>query len=109
MYAIRSYYGIVDVFVAAVARRQPFLLGTPVGVDFRMPDIVAAETETEGLQAHGFVGDVAGQDNEVGPGDLVAVLLLDRPQQAPGLVEVAVVRPAVERGEALVAGRNNFV
>ena len=30
------------------------------------------------------------------------VLLLDRPQQAPRLVEVAVVRPAVERGEALL-------
>ena len=34
---------------------------------------------------------------------LLAVLLLDRPQQAPRLVEIAVVRPAVERGEALLA------
>ena len=30
-------------------------------------------------------------------------LLLDRPQQPPRLVEVAVVRPAVERSEALLA------
>ena len=32
-----------------------------------------------------------------------AVLLLDRPQQAARLVEVDVVGPAVERGEALLA------
>jgi hypothetical protein len=47
-------------------------------------------------------GDVAGEDHQVGPGDLVAVLLLDRPEQAARLVEVAVVRPAVERREALL-------
>jgi hypothetical protein len=54
--------------------------------------------------AHRLVGDVAGEDDQVGPADLVAVLLLDRPQQAARLVEVDVVRPGVERGEALVAG-----
>ena len=32
----------------------------------------------------------------------LAILLLDRPQQAPCLVQVHVVRPAVERGEALL-------
>src|SRR6185503_3457000 len=36
-------------------------------------------------------------------GDLLAVLLLDRPEQAAGLVEVGVVGPAVERGEPLAA------
>ena len=46
---------------------------------------------------------VAGEDHQVGPRDLVAVLLLDRPQQATGLVEVAVVGPAVQRREALLA------
>ena len=34
---------------------------------------------------------------------VAAVLLLDRQQQAAGLVQVGVVRPAVERGEALRA------
>jgi hypothetical protein len=48
---------------------------------------------------------VAGEDHQVGPGDLVAVFLLDRPQQAARLVEVAVVRPAVERRKALRAPR----
>ena len=69
-----------------------------------MPDVFAAEAEAEGLQAHRLVGDVAGEDDQVGPAELVAVFLLDRPQQAAGLVEVDVVRPGVERREALVAG-----
>jgi hypothetical protein len=69
-----------------------------------MPDVLAAEGEAEGLQAHRLIGDVAGQDDQVGPADLVAVLLLDRPEQAARLVEVGVVRPGVERREALVAG-----
>jgi hypothetical protein len=47
---------------------------------------------------------VAGEDHQVGPGNLLAVLLLDRPEQAAGLVEVAVVGPAVDRRETLVAG-----
>jgi hypothetical protein len=67
-----------------------------------MPDVLAAEGEAEGLQAHGLVGDVAGEDDQVGPAELVAVLLLDRPEQAARLVEVAVVRPGVQRREALL-------
>ena len=54
-------------------------------------------------EAHRLQRDVAGEDQQVGPGDLLAVLLLDRPQQPAGLVEVRVVGPAVERGEALRA------
>ena len=50
-------------------------------------------------KAHG-----AGSEALVGPGQLLAVLLLHRPEQAAGLVEVAVVRPRVQRGEALRAG-----
>ena len=46
---------------------------------------------------------VAGEDEQVGPGELLAVLLLDRPQQPARLVEAGVVRPAVERREALGA------
>jgi hypothetical protein len=51
-----------------------------------------------------LVGHVAGEDDQVGPGDLVAVLLLDRPEQAARLVEAGIVRPGVQRREALVAG-----
>src|SRR5208337_4748883 len=48
-------------------------------------------------------GDVARENHKVGPGDFAAVFLLDRPQQAPRLVEVRVVRPAADRREALLA------
>src|SRR3546814_20334309 len=43
-------------------------------------------------------------DRRVAPRALLAVCLLHRPQQAAGLVEVAVVGPAVERREPLVTG-----
>ena len=64
----------------------------------------ATAAEAEGLEAHRLERAVAGQDHQVGPGDLVAVLLLDGPQQPARLVEVAVVGPAVDRREALIAG-----
>src|SRR5207253_11021901 len=90
--------------VAAVALvAAPGLLRAPVDL-LRLPDVGATEAEPERLEPHRLRGEVAGQDQEVGPGDLVAVLLLDRPEQAAGLVEVGVVRPAVEGGEALLAG-----
>jgi hypothetical protein len=66
-------------------------------------DIGAAAAEAEGRAAHRLDRDIAGQDEQVRPAELGAVLLLDRPQEAPRLVEIAVVRPAVERGEALLA------
>ena len=90
--------------IGLVTGGQPLALGTPVDILFRFPDIGTATGKTEGLEAHGFQGDVTGQDEQVGPGNLAAVFLLDRPQQTAGLVQVAVVRPAVERGKALVAG-----
>src|SRR5262249_58725597 len=77
-------------------------LGTPVEL-LGLPDVGAAAGETEGLEAHRVERDVAGENHQVGPGELAAVLLLDRPQQPARLVEVGVVRPAVERREALLA------
>ena len=62
----------------------------------------AAAGEAEGAEAHRLQRHVAGEDQQVGPADLLAVLLLDRPQQAARLVDVDVVGPAVERGEALL-------
>ena len=79
------------------------LLGPPVDVLIRLPDVLATAAEAEGLEAHRFERDVAGEDQQVGPRDLTAVLLLDRPEQATRLVQVDVVRPAVERREALLA------
>ena len=44
-----------------------------------------------------------GEDHQVGPGNLAAILLLDRPKEPARLVEADVVRPTVERREALLA------
>ena len=95
----------LEVPVAAVAPvAQPLDLGAPVDVLFGLPDVLAPAGETERPESHRFQGAVAGQDHEVGPRDLPAVLPLDRPEQHACLVEVAVVGPAIERREALRAG-----
>ena len=77
------------------------MFGAPEDVFLRDPDVGTATGEAEGLEAHRLERDRAGEDHEIGPGDLLAVLLLDRPEQAAGLIERDVVRPAVERSEAL--------
>src|SRR5690606_27212088 len=82
---------------------QPGGLAAPVDVLIRFPGVFAAGAEAEGTEAARLQRDVAGEDHQVGPGNLLPVLLLDRPQQAPGLVQAAVVRPGIERGEALLA------
>ncbi len=95
---------VLEVALAGVAlvSAEPGLLAAPVHVLVGFPGVLAAGTEAEGAEAHGFQCHVAGEDQQVGPGDGLAVLLLDRPQQAPRLVDVHVVGPAVERREALL-------
>src|SRR5262249_20134161 len=66
------------------------------------PGVFATATETEGLEAHRFEGNVARQDDQVGPGNLAAVLLLDRPKEPARLIQANVVRPTVEWREALL-------
>ena len=92
----------MELTLAAVALvAEPGAFWTPEQF-LGLPGVGPAAGEAEGLEAHGLQRDVADEDEEVGPGDGLAVLLLDRPQQAAGLVEVGVVRPAVERREALL-------
>src|SRR6202022_1507964 len=90
-------------FAAVAFVPQPGPLGTPVEL-FGFPDIGAAAAEPERLEAHRLPRDVARENHQVGPGGFPAVFLLDRPQQAARLVEVGVIRPTVERREALLAG-----
>ena len=71
---------------------------------FRLPHVGAAAGKTESLEAHRLERDIAGENVEIGPGNLAAVFLLDRPQQAARFVEVGVVRPRIERREALLSG-----
>ena len=91
----------LSLLVAAIGS-QPLALGAPVHV-FRLPGVNTAAGEAQGLEAHRVHGHRAGEDQQVGPGNLAAVFLLDRPEQAVRLVQVGVVRPTVERGEALQA------
>src|SRR6185369_9528823 len=60
---------------------QPGRLRAPVDVLLGLPGVDPATAETERRETHRLQGDVAGEDHEVGPGDLPAVLLLDRPHQ----------------------------
>ncbi len=100
---LHSRERIGELAIAAVARvLEPRRLVAPV--DFRrLPHVLAPAAEPERLEPHGLEGDVTGEDHQVGPRDLPAVLLLDRPQQATRLVEIGVVGPAVERRESLLA------
>jgi hypothetical protein len=82
---------------------QPLALAAPVHVLVGLPGVGPATGEAQGLEAHGFQGHIARKNHEVSPGNPVAVLLLDRPQQTARLVQAHVVGPAVERGEALLA------
>ena len=89
--------------VAAIALvSQPGVLRTPEDV-LGLPDVGPAETEAKRFEAHRFISHIAGQDQQIRPRDLLAVLLLDGPEQPARLVEIGVVRPAVEGGKALLA------
>src|ERR1043166_5629153 len=81
---------------------KPGVLGPPE--DFvGLPAVLTPEAEAECFEAHRFISTVAGEDDQVGPGDLVAVLLFHRPEQPARLVEAFVVGPAVEGSKALHA------
>ena len=95
---------VLEVSVARVALvTQPLYFFAPVDVPFRLPDVCSPTTEAKGLETHRLQRAVAGEDNQVGPGYLVAVFLLNWPQQAARFVEVGVVGPAIERRKALGA------
>ena len=97
--------GILEVPVARVALvAEPGLLLAPVDILLGLPDVNTPAAVAEGLEAHRFERAISREDHQVGPGDLLAVLALDRPQQAARLVEVGVVGPAVERREPLRSG-----
>ncbi|MNM59154.1 hypothetical protein D3C81_703990 [compost metagenome] len=101
-HAVVLFHALRAVLVTHIAA-EPGGLAAPVHVLVRLPGIGTAAGKAERLEAHRFQCDVAGQDQQVGPGNGLAILLLDRPQQASRLVQADVVRPAVERREALLA------
>ena len=62
----------------------------------RLPRIFPAAGKAERLESHVLKRNVADQHKKVGPRDLASVFLLDRPEQASGLIEICVIRPAVK-------------
>src|SRR6185312_10387328 len=89
-------------FAAVALITEPCPFGAPIQL-FRLPDIGASAAEAERFEAHRLQRDVARQNHQVGPGEFSSVLLLDRPEQTARLVEVRIVRPGVERREALLS------
>ena len=96
---------IVPGFALAVAvvAAQPRRLAAPIHIAIRLPRVFTPSGEPQRFEAHGFERDVARENHQVGPGDLPTILLLDRPEQAPRLIQAHVVRPTVERRETLLA------
>ena len=81
---------------------KPGSFVTPVHVQIRFPDVFATGTKTKGAEARIFQRDVTRQDVEICPGNFLTIFLLHRPQQAARFIEADVIRPGVERREALL-------
>ena len=78
---VRSREGLFQLTgLIAFFGAEPDIFRAPVNIFGGFPDIGATAGETESFEAHGFQGDVTGQDHQVGPGDLAAVFFLDGPQ-----------------------------
>ena len=72
--------GILEVpFTGVALVAKPLVLGAPVDVVLRLPDVRASPAETERLEAHRLERAVAREDHQIRPGELAAVFLLDRP------------------------------
>src|SRR5205823_2923289 len=83
---------------------EPFVFRSPVNVQGGLKDVLTAAGETERLESHRLQGTIAGEYHQIGPGDFVAIFLLDGPKQSSGLVDTDIVGPAIERCEANSAG-----
>ena len=90
---------------------EPLLLDSPVHVGLGSEGVHPSASEPQRLDAlevvahHALDRDVSGEYDEVGPGELRAVLLLDRPQDhVAGLVKIGIVRPRVQGREPDVSG-----
>ena len=59
---------------------QPGGFFAPVHIHIRFPDIFTSGTKAEGTESGIFQRDVARQNVEVGPGDLLTIFLFNRPQ-----------------------------
>src|SRR6266566_7864234 len=88
--------------VSDVAAEPPFF-GSPIDILIGFPNILPTAAETECFESHRFERDVPGEDHQVGPRNLAAILLFDRPEKAPRFIQTDVIRPTVQWSEALLA------
>src|SRR6201987_3720928 len=87
--------------VSDVAAEPPFF-GSPIDILIGLPNILATAAETECFESHRFERNVPGEDHQIGPRNLAAILLFDRPEKAPRFIKTHVVRPTVDRSETLL-------
>src|SRR6185369_5586160 len=71
---------------------EPCFFGPPENF-VGLPAVLSPKAEAEGLEAHGLISTVAGENYQIGPRDFVAVLLFYWPEQPPRLVEARIVGP----------------
>src|SRR3546814_13924208 len=81
---------------------HPFVFAAPIDVAFRLKHIGAAAAEAEHGAAHALDRDIAGQDEQVGPAALVAIILLDRPHKATRHVGLSVFGSSIARRHTLL-------
>ena len=81
---------------------DPLVFRAPVNVALGLEHVGAAAAEAQHRPAHVLDRHIAGEDQQVGPGQVLPVFLLDRPKEPAGLVEVAIVGPGIEGSEALL-------
>ena len=94
--------GIGQLAVAAVALvAEPGRFWSPVDAVLGLPGVLSSTREAVGRKAHRLECAVTREDQQVGPRDLLAVLLFDGPEQSTSLIEADVVGPTVERRESL--------
>ena len=82
---------------------QPGFFITPVYVEIRFPDIFTTSTKAEGAEAGVFQRHVTREDKQVGPGNFLAIFLLDWPQQTTRFIKAYVVRPGVQWCKTLLS------
>ena len=73
--------GICEIALARIAfvGSHPGCFKSPVDVEVWLPNIGTSAGEAKRLEAHRFHGDIAREDHQVRPRDLLAVFLFDRP------------------------------
>ena len=73
---------------------KPFLLAAPICF-IRLPHILTATAKSKCFKSHGFQRNIAGENDQISPRNLFAILLLDGPHQAPRFVQIDIVGPTI--------------